>query len=128
MDELGQGGFELSQGALSRLRETYDSGRASEAETQATIRRVFAETDMLICPHTAVGLKVAEEHLDPEVAMVTLATAHPAKFPDAVEAATGIRPPLPERLANLYDLPERVAEVPNDLAALKDLIRGRRAA
>jgi threonine synthase len=57
--------------------------------------------------------------------MVTLATAHPAKFPDAVEAATGIRPPLPPRMADLYDRPERVTRVPNDLDALKTLIRER---
>jgi threonine synthase len=57
--------------------------------------------------------------------MVTLATAHPAKFPDAVEAATGIRPPLPSRMADLYERDERVTRVPNDLAALKDLIRER---
>ena len=57
--------------------------------------------------------------------MVTLATAHPAKFPDAVEAATGIRPPLPPRMADLYDRPERVTRVPNDLTALQTLIRER---
>jgi len=60
--------------------------------------------------------------------MVTLATAHPAKFPDAVEAATGLRPPLPPRMADLFDRPERLIRVPNDLAALEDLIRERRAA
>ena len=56
---------------------------------------------------------------------VTLATAHPAKFPDAVEAATGLRPPLPPRMADLYDRPERVTRVPNDLPTLKTLIRER---
>jgi threonine synthase len=57
--------------------------------------------------------------------MVTLATAHPAKFPDAVEAATGIRPGLPARMGDLFQRPERVTRVPNDLAALKTLIRDR---
>ncbi len=57
--------------------------------------------------------------------MITLATAHPAKFPDAVEAATGIRPPLPARMADLFDRPERVTRVANDLAALKAIIRER---
>ncbi len=128
MEELGQGGFELSQGALARLREGFDSGRASEAETAATIARVHSETGLTICPHTAVGVAVAEAHIDPAVPMVTLATAHPAKFPDAVEAATGLRPPLPERMANLYELPERMTEARNDLGALKALIRERRAA
>jgi threonine synthase len=56
--------------------------------------------------------------------MVTLATAHPAKFPDAVEAATGIHPPLPPRMADLYDRPERLTRVPNELEALKTHIKG----
>jgi threonine synthase len=60
--------------------------------------------------------------------MVTLATAHPAKFPDAVEAATGIRPALPPRMADLFDRPERVTRVPNDLAAIEALILEHRTA
>jgi threonine synthase len=71
-------------------------------------------------------VKVAEEHIG-HTPMITLATAHPAKFPDAVEAATGIRPPLPKRMADLYDRPERVTEVGNDLATIEGLIRERRA-
>ncbi|WP_068115345.1 threonine synthase [Tropicimonas marinistellae] len=127
MEELkGQGGFRISQGALETLRETFASGRASEAETSATIARLFSETGEILCPHSAVGVKVAEEHVG-SAPMVTLATAHPAKFPDAVEAATGIRPPLPNRMADLYERPERVENVANDLTALEDLIRERRA-
>ena len=59
--------------------------------------------------------------------MITLATAHPAKFPDAVEAATGIRPPLPNRMADLYDRSERVTRVANDLGALENIIREKRS-
>ena len=113
--------------ALEALRETYDSGRASEDETRTTIREMTARTGEILCPHSAVGVKVAEEHLDPAVPMITLATAHPAKFPDAVEAATGNRPPLPNRMADLYDRPERVTRVADDLAALEELIEERRA-
>jgi threonine synthase len=126
MAELKSGGFAISQGAMEALREVYASGRTSEDETTATIRRTLATTGELLCPHSAVGVKVAEEHLGP-TPMITLATAHPAKFPDAVEAATGIRPPLPKRMADLYDRPERVTEVPNDLHAIEGLIRERRA-
>ncbi|SES13959.1 L-threonine synthase [Tranquillimonas rosea] len=126
MDELkAQGGFPVSQGALQALRETYASGRASEDETGATIRDIAARTGETLCPHSAVGVKVAQEHLT-ERPMVTLATAHPAKFPDAVEAATGRRPALPKRMADLYERPERVTETPNDLAALQRLIKERR--
>ena len=119
-----EGGFTISQGALEALRESFDSGRASEAETTETIacqHRLSGET---LCPHTAVGVKVAEQNLT-ATPMITLATAHPAKFPDAVEAAIGIRPPLPKRMADLYERAERLTEVPNDLGALKALIKER---
>jgi threonine synthase len=119
-----EGGFRLGQGALSALRDWFASGRASEEETAAAIARTLRETGELVCPHTAVGLHVAGGFLG-SVPMVTLATAHPAKFPDAVEAATGLRPPLPPRMADLYDRPERLTRAPNDLHALKALIRDR---
>jgi threonine synthase len=119
MAELAEGGFEVSQGAMETLREHYSSGRASEAETSATIARALKETGELLCPHSAVGVKVAEEQPASAVPMVTLATAHPAKFPDAVEAATGIRPALPPRMADLFEREERLTRVPNDLEALK---------
>ena len=124
MTELGQGGFDVSQGAAQVLSEHYTSGRASEEETSATIKNVLANSAELLCPHSAVGVKVANEMRDPATPMITLATAHPAKFPDAVEAATGIRPPLPPRMADLYDRPERLTRVPNDLEALKAQIKG----
>ncbi|MEM1236677.1 MAG: threonine synthase [Pseudomonadota bacterium] len=126
MDELKSGGFHISQGALEALREHFTSGRSDEQETSATIKEALASMGELLCPHSAVGVKVAEEELGTEP-MITLATAHPAKFPDAVEAATGERPPLPPRMADLYDRSERVTEVPNDLDALETLIRERRA-
>ena len=123
MEELARdGGFAVSQGAMQALRETYISGRASEEETSATIARIHATTGQTVCPHSAVAIHVAEGLRDPAVPMVTLATAHPAKFPDAVEAATGERPALPNRMADLYDRPERLSRVPNDLAAIEALI------
>ncbi|WP_299415159.1 threonine synthase [uncultured Sulfitobacter sp.] len=124
MTELGQGGFDVSQGAAQALSEHYASGRASEEETSQTITETLASSAELLCPHSAIGVKVANELRDPKTPMVTLATAHPAKFPDAVEAATGIRPPLPPRMADLYDRPERLTRVPNDLDALKTQIKG----
>ncbi|NBZ89772.1 threonine synthase [Stagnihabitans tardus] len=124
MAELKAGGFKISQGALETLRATFASGRCSEEETLATIRATLASSGQLLCPHGAVGVKVAEEHLG-AAPMVTLATAHPAKFPDAVEQASGIRPPLPPRMADLYQRPERVTRVPNDLGALMALVRER---
>lgn len=124
MAELRAGGFHISQGALEMLRATFASGRCSEEETTATIRAAHAATGEVLCPHSAVGVKVAEENLGP-TPMITLATAHPAKFPDAVEGAMGLRPALPPRMGDLYSRPERVTRVANDLAALQALIRER---
>ncbi len=124
MAEMKAGGFRISQGALQALRESFTSGRASEDETRATIRRVLDTTGELLCPHSAVGVHVAESHSG-VTPMITLATAHPAKFPDAVEQATGIRPALPPRMAGLMDRPERMTKVANDLAAIETLIRER---
>lgn len=127
MDEMkAAGGFTVSQGALQSLRDIFTSGRVSEDETRATIAATLKASGELLCPHSAVGARVAEGHLG-VVPMVTLATAHPAKFPDAVEAATGLRPVLPPRMADLFERPERVTRVPNDLSALESLIRERRA-
>ncbi len=125
MDELKSGGeFKISQGAIDVLRETFTSGRASEAETSATIKDMLMRTGEVLCPHSAVGVKVAEEHLGAEP-MITLATAHPAKFPAAVEAACGLHPALPARMQDLFERPERFTEVANDLNELTTLIRGR---
>ena len=122
MDELKQGGFHISQGALEALRGDFASGRAAEDQTAAMIARARAKMGELLCPHSAVGVHVAQDFLG-ATPMVTLATAHPAKFPDAVEAATGIRPALPPRMADLFDRPERMTRVENDLTAIETLIR-----
>jgi threonine synthase len=68
---------------------------------------------------------VAEQQIQPETPMITLATAHPAKFPDAVQSATGLRPDLPPHMADLFERPERIARVANDLGALKQFIKER---
>ena len=127
MADLGQrGGFTISENAMTALRATYDSGRADEAQTSAQITATARATGEILCPHSAVGVHVAEAARDPKTPMIALATAHPAKFPDAVETATGHRPPLPPRMADLYERSERVTRVENDLDALKGLIRERR--
>jgi len=121
MTELKDGGFKISQGALQSLRDTFASGRCDEGETSATIAATFATTGEILCPHSAVGVKVAADHLG-KTPMISLATAHPAKFPDAVEAAIGTRPSLPPRMADLFDRDERVTRLPNDLGALQAYI------
>jgi len=101
---------------------TFRAGRANNHDTLATIRQVHESTGMLIDPHTAVGVKAAREFAEDGVPMITLATAHPAKFPDAVERATGVRPELPAHLGNLFDLPEQSTDLPNDLAAVEAFV------
>jgi threonine synthase len=104
---------------------TFAATRLDDGETLAEISRVHAETGYLVDPHTAVGIGAARRlRRDPDERIVCLSTAHPAKFPDAVERATGIRPPLPDRMADLFDLPERYDTLPCDLAAVKDYVRG----
>ena len=109
------------------MAEDFGSGHASETETSATIASNFTSTAEVLCPHSAIGVKVANVARDLSVPMITLATAHPAKFPDAVEAATKMRPGLPDRMSDLYDRPERVTRVANDLSSLQELIRERTA-
>ncbi len=127
MDELTAGGFSVSQGALQALQESFDSGRCDEGETRAEIAQSLAASGELLCPHTAVGVKVANEQRHAGTPMITLATAHPAKFPAAVEEASGVHPPLPERMNDLYERSERVTRVENDLSAIEEIIKERTA-
>ncbi|MEZ5794285.1 threonine synthase [Albidovulum sp.] len=127
MEELkATGRFAVGDNALSGLRANFRSGRVSEDETLAAIARYRTATGELLCPHSAVGVAVADRLRDPATPMITLATAHPAKFPDAVERAAGIRPALPPRMANLFSLPERMTVLPNDLATLERFVQERR--
>jgi threonine synthase len=114
------GRFALSTSALAGIRAVFSADRADENEAAAAIRTMARETGHLIDPHTAVAAAVAEkETRDPAIPMVVLATAHAAKFPDAVEAACGVRPVLPEWLADLDSKPERVATLPVDQSTVE---------
>ncbi len=124
MASLAQSGrFSLSSRALSEIRALFAAGRADEQETAATIRTTLRETSRLVDPHTAVGLAVAEKEIrDPAIPMIVLGTAHPAKFPDAVAAACGVRPALPDWLADLPTRRERVTALPVDQGAIEQFI------
>jgi threonine synthase len=122
--------FSLSSAALAEIRSRFSAGRANEDEVAATIRAMLRETGYCADPHTAAGLAVIEkEHRDPAVPMIALATAHPAKFPDAVKAACGVEPKLPDWLGDLSRRAERFTELPVDQAAVeKFVINASRAA
>jgi threonine synthase len=114
------GRIEVSDDALARAREMFDAARVDEEETAATMAEVRQATGELVDPHTAVGIRAGRtRRLHPKVPLIALATAHPAKFPEAVHKATGVRPALPNRLANLYERPERCAVLPNELPAVQ---------
>ncbi len=126
MDSLKQSRrFDLSEGVRQRLTADFTAAAATEADVEATIRRVLKNSRYLLEPHTACGvhaLDASSAERDPSVPEIVLATAHPAKFPDAMEAITGNRPALPPRLANLLSDPERFPVLDNDQAALESYI------
>ncbi len=115
--------FRLSERAFARLRAEFSAARADDEETKATIKKCYGETGELLDPHTAVGLCAGNKsRRDEKSPLVVLATAHPAKFPVAVEEACNIHPALPARLADLFKRPEKFARLANETAAIKKFI------
>jgi threonine synthase len=119
------GSFTLPPSVHSAIARTFSSGRTDEQTTLSTIRTTFVSTGKLLDPHTAVAYSVARRDAKRSAPMITLATAHPAKFPDAVEKASGVRPPLPQRLDDLFARPEYFDLLPNDAAAVRKHILSR---
>jgi threonine synthase len=119
------GGFAIPEEALAAIRAEFDATRASEADCAAEMARAWRTSEILIDPHTAIGVHAARGALkrDPATPVIALATAHPAKFPDAVERATGVRPPLPPHLGDLLSRPERSTRLPNDARAVAGYLR-----
>jgi threonine synthase len=110
---------------MSALRELFSAGRLDDDGTLRAIDEIYRETGELLDPHSVIGVAIGRaQRRDPAVPLVSLATAHPAKFPEAVEQATGVRPPLPDRLADLFDRKEKFSVLPNDLGAVQDFVRG----
>lgn len=115
--------FTVPPQALKQMRALFTADRASEQESAATIRAWMKEAGYCADPHTAVALAVAEkEARDPSVPMVVLSTAHPAKFPDAVAAACGVTPGLPDWLADLPGRPERFTVLPADQGQIEKFV------
>jgi len=117
--------FSVSARALSHMRALFTADRADEEDVAAAIRTSLREAGYVADPHTAVALAVAEKEIrDPAVPMIVLSTAHAAKFPDAVEAACGVRPGLPDWLGDLDSRAERVTALAADQAGVEDFIVG----
>ncbi len=106
---------------IPRMQEGWLGEMVTDPETIEVTKAVFEESGMVLDPHTAVGVAAARRRPDTMQRMV-MATAHPAKFPDAVEQATGLRPPLPPHLDNLYERDEHYTVLPNDLATIQEFV------
>ncbi|MEL6435579.1 MAG: threonine synthase [Pseudomonadota bacterium] len=121
MEQLKQAHqFDLGEGVHRAIGSDFSAGRADVAQTAQTIAQYHGNGGYLLDPHTAIGVHVASApHYDPSVPMVVLGTAHPAKFPAAVEDAAGIHPALPDWLGDLMDREERFVPLPNDLKMLE---------
>ncbi len=121
------GAFRLDPAQHAALADGWAGARFGDDEVRACIAHEADRSGIVLDPHTAVGLLAARAcRNDPSIPMVALATAHPAKFPDAVEAATGVRPGLPDHLADLHERPERLTDLPADLAVIEDYVRAHR--
>ncbi len=118
----GTGKLKVAGDIYKNITETFRSMRADDAEIKAEIKRVHDKYDYIVCPHTATATKAVDKYKLEGVKMVILATAHPAKFPDVVEEATGIRPALPEHLSDLLSRPEKYATMPNNIDLIRDYI------
>ena len=116
------GAMGVPEAAWRRARGLFQGFRLDDAGTSAEIRRLHGQ-GYLADPHTAIGIAAARAAPCGHVPTIAVATAHPAKFPDAMERATGARPPLPPHLANLYEREERFTTAPNDLAAIEAQVR-----
>ena len=112
--------------AWRAARRLFSGHRVDDAQTLEMIADTWRRTGRLIDPHSAVAVAAARREIatrEDAAPMVALATAHPAKFPDAVERATGIRPALPAPLAGLIDRRERITTLPNDVGAVARFVR-----
>jgi threonine synthase len=116
-----EGSLTLDEGAHARLRRRFSGHWYREEEIEEAIARVHSDTGTIIDPHTAIGW-LAGRAARSDRLMVSVATAHPAKFPDAIERATGVVPPLPDDLADLGDRPERTRTVAADIESVERLL------
>lgn len=115
----------LTNAQLQGAAALFTSDRIGLDDMALAMRWAHGEAGQTIDPHSAIGLAAARRADLGDVPVVTLATAHPAKFGDAVERATGMRPALPARIGNLYDREERFASLPNNFADVTEYIAAR---
>jgi threonine synthase len=128
MSNFAQSGkFTIAPDRLRAIRDEFDAFSTNEVDCAAEMTRVYRESGYVLDPHTAIAVHAARRALarDRATPMIVLGTAHPAKFPDAVEKAIGLRPALPAHLADLTSRQERFTILPNDQGAVRRFIRER---
>tara|TARA_R110002126_G_scaffold13118_7_gene57212 strand:- start:103928 stop:105349 length:1422 start_codon:yes stop_codon:yes gene_type:complete len=123
-----EGHFEVNKGHLASAHHLFDAARVSDAQTLSTITQIHKDADLLMDPHSAIGLNAAYQtraKMGKDTPVVALACAHPAKFPDAVAKATGVHPALPEFVSDLMNREEHMHRLDNDLSALQSYIKAK---
>ena len=125
MQQFQQEPVSVPEDVFARARQTFDSFAVDDALTVETIRAVFAESEYLLDPHSAIGVAAARaERRKTDLPMITLATAHPAKFPEAVmQAGQSAEPKLPNHMADLFEREERCEVLPHDIATVQQHMR-----
>ena len=124
MSKLGQEPQQVSDEKWQQMRKSFSSARVDDAVTSETIEKVFNDTGKLVDPHTAVGIRAARDcNADPATPMITLSTAHPAKFSDAINKAGLETPELPPHLIGLFEKKEHYTVVPKELAAVTEFVK-----
>ena len=124
MSKLGQEPQQVSDEKWQQMRKSFSSARVDDAVTSETIEKVFNDTGKLVDPHTAVGIRAARDcNTDPATPMITLSTAHPAKFSDAINKAGLETPELPPHLIGLFEKKEHYTVVPKELAAVTEFVK-----
>ncbi len=120
MSGLSQSGsFTIADQALGAIRSEFSAGRFGEDQCRDLIKSTYEETGYLLDPHTAIAFGVARDKVKPSAPMITLSTAHPAKFPDAINAAVGFLPKLPGWQGDLMSRGENFKVIDNDLEAIE---------
>jgi len=125
-EQRTQNMFDVSQVQLAMARQVFTAARVTDDQTIQTIKDVYKESGYILDPHSAVGV-AASRMLEKELPdpVISLACAHPAKFPETIQRAIGLTPPLPEALAALLRKPERTVSLPADIAAVEKFISER---
>jgi threonine synthase len=121
------GSFEIGQSQLEQALSLFTAQRFSDDETLATMAQVLSENKELLDPHSAIGVAAGRaRRINNETPLIALATAHPAKFPDAVKQASGQHPALPESLSDLFEREENFTVLDNDRIQVQDFVNNHR--